>query len=256
MTSVEQPDPTGVVSIEVLQSQLFLLKVLAAAMAKRWQPDVRPSSRASSRRTLTSELDPVAQRPSSHSSTPIPWTEAPPLEEACAKYVLSVMIPYLRQTATSEPPLIMTSSRFADVAFRDYDPEVIKAKSANHISDRAPHVLHHSLRNRPSSNSVNSAGKESTSSYVLLSGNDAVYEKTHTSSIDSSHTLSQLILKFAGRIIFHISASNWKVVFQRLRLRIHFLATHTDESSDCTDLSVLGHSVLDRPRLLQIMNGA
>ncbi|KAE9388686.1 hypothetical protein BT96DRAFT_780264, partial [Gymnopus androsaceus JB14] len=50
---------------------------------------------------------------------------------------------------------------------------------------------------------------------------------------------TQQILKFAGRIIFHISASNWKVVFQRLH---------------STDLSVLGHSVLDRPRLLQVMN--
>ncbi|KAF5369620.1 hypothetical protein D9757_010458 [Collybiopsis confluens] len=233
-----QQDPNGSVTIEVLQSQLFLLKVLSVAMATRWQPAVRASSRASKL--------PI----------PIPWSEPPPLEEACARYVLSVMIPYLRQTAVSEPPLIPPASRFGDISFRDYDAEVMKSKTtvSSHIHEATSSYPINELRSRPSSNSVSSAGKDNMSTYMFLSSDDAVYERTPTSYSNSGQALMQQILKYAGRIIFHISASNWKVVFSRLRSRIHFMATHPDDSSDTTDLLVLEHSVLDRSRLVQILN--
>ncbi|KAF9067659.1 hypothetical protein BDP27DRAFT_1225535 [Rhodocollybia butyracea] len=249
----QQQDSNGLVSLEVLQSQVFLLKVLSVAMAARWQPDVRASSRASSSRPTPGDTDLPRRVPgASDPSTPVSWSEPPPLEEACARYVLSVMIPYLRQTATSELPLIMPSSRFGDISFRDYNAEVI-TKGGNYPEDKGPFVLPNELRTQRSLSSVNSAGKESANSYVLLSS-DATYERTPPSFSNSIEILTQQVLKYCGRIIFHISASNWKVVFQRLRLRIHFLASPTEESSDSTDLMVLGHSVLDRSRLLQIMN--
>ncbi|KAJ4479043.1 hypothetical protein J3R30DRAFT_2708420 [Lentinula aciculospora] len=250
----QQQDPNGVASIEIMQSQLFLLKVLSIAMATRWQPSARASSRAS---RPSSDADTARRVPgSSDSSTPISWSEPPPLEEACARYVLSVMILCLRQTAPSEPPLIMPSSSFGDISFRDYNAEVINSKAVplSHIDTALAPALPEELRIRPSSNSVSSSGKESSNSYALLTSNDTAYEKTPTFFATSTQALSQQIMKYAGKIIFHISASNWKVVFQRLRMRIHFLATHPDESSDSTDLMILGYSLLDRLRLLQVMN--
>ncbi|KAE9388358.1 hypothetical protein BT96DRAFT_1004277 [Gymnopus androsaceus JB14] len=158
--------------------------------------DVRPSSRASSRPTPMFDGDPARHRPGTlDSSTPIPRKKP--------------------ARNMSQPALLM--SLFETMMQKSSRPSQRPS---------APHVLHHNqLRTKRSSNSVSSTGKESTSSYVLLSGNDAAYEKMHMSSINSHQTLT---LKFA--------------------------ATHTDESSDSTNLSVLGHSVLDCLRLLQIMN--
>ncbi|KAJ3719315.1 hypothetical protein C8R42DRAFT_777357 [Lentinula raphanica] len=247
----QQQDSNGAVSIQTMQSQLFLLKVLSVAMATRWQPNARPTSRSSSRPETPRRVP-----GSSDSSTPLSWSEPPPLEEACAKYVLSVMILCLRQTASPEPPLIIPSSHFGDISFREYNAEVINSRTVplSHIDSELSPALPDEMRTRSSSISRNSTGQNSSSTYIPLSSNEASYEKTPTFYTTSTQALSQQIMKFAGKIIFHISASNWKVVFQRLRFRIHFLATHADEASDSTDLMILGYSVLDRSRLLQVMN--
>ncbi|KAJ3987640.1 hypothetical protein F5890DRAFT_1563214 [Lentinula detonsa] len=251
----QQQDSNGVVSVETMQSQLFLLKVLSVAMTTRWQPNARATSRASSR--PTNDVETARRVPgSSDSSTPVSWSEPPPLEEACAKYVLSVMILCLRQTVAPDPPLIMPSSSFGDCSFRDYNAELINPKAIplSHVDSDLASAMPDELRTQPSSISFHSTGKESLSNPVPLSSNDVAYEKTPVFYATSTQALAQQIMKYAGKIIFHISASNWKLVLQRLRSRIHFLATHPDESSDSTDLMILGYSILDRSRLLQIMN--
>jgi hypothetical protein len=71
----------------------------------------------------------------------------------------------------------------------------------------------------------------------------------------SHFSLNALILKFAGRIVYHLSASNWTVVLQRIRQKIRFLANSADDSPDIVDLSLMKHSSLDRTRLVQILQG-
>jgi hypothetical protein len=71
----------------------------------------------------------------------------------------------------------------------------------------------------------------------------------------SHFSLNALILKFAGRIVYHLSASNWVVVLQRIRQKIRFLANSADDSPDIVDLSLMKHSSLDRTRLVQILQG-
>jgi neurofibromin 1 len=71
----------------------------------------------------------------------------------------------------------------------------------------------------------------------------------------SHFSLNALILKFAGRIVYHLSASNWSVVLERIRQKIRFLANSTDDSPDIVDLSLMKHSSLDRTRLVQILHG-
>jgi len=223
-------------------------------MASRWlSNNPRSSSRTSSER--------IANRPGSadQPSTPIPWSEPPPLEESCAKYVLSVMVLFLRNTSVQDDSLLMPSSPYSDVSFRDYEsadtlqladsPELSESASAPRIAD----LLKQELRTRPSSSSFKSTGKMSTSSYILIPGSSAIYEKTHMSSVKSVPSLNSHIRKFAGRIVFHISASNWNVVFHRLRAKIHSLAS--DDISDTVDLFMLTHSVLDKQRLFHVFNG-
>ncbi|THV03328.1 hypothetical protein K435DRAFT_835905 [Dendrothele bispora CBS 962.96] len=244
-------------TVEILQSQLFILKVLSVAMASRWLS----SNPRSSSRTSNDDAKRTATRPgpADQPSTPVPWSEPPPLEESCAKYILSVMVLFLRQTTVQDDSLLMPSSPFSDVSFRDYEtadalevsdlPEVAEnGTSGPRIAD----FLKQELRTRPSSSSFKSTGKMSTSSYILVPGSSAVYEKTHMSSVKSATSLNNHIRKFAGRIIFHISASNWKVVFHRLRAKIHMMAS--DDISDTVDLHILTHSVLDKQRLFHVFN--
>ncbi|KIK64870.1 hypothetical protein GYMLUDRAFT_83217 [Collybiopsis luxurians FD-317 M1] len=248
---IKQKDSHGVATIELLQSQLFLLKVLSVAMATRSQPAVRPSSRAST-------IRPTDDRSTVNSLAPtekLCWSDSPPLDEASAKYLLLVMILHLRQTAVSDPPLISPLSRFGDVSFRDYDAEDIASKATvSAYIHEATGFSVYGDHSRPPSVAPSIFGNQTINSYVLLSGNDSVYEKTPSSYINSAQSLTQQIQKYAGRIISYISASNWKIVFQRLQSRIPILLMPSNKSPDFSDLWLLEHSVLDRRRLLQILN--
>jgi neurofibromin 1 len=82
------------------------------------------------------------------------------------------------------------------------------------------------------------------------------YEKTPVTLIKSSLSLNSLIAKFVGRIVYHLSASNWNVVFHRLRNKIHYLAGSIEDNPDVIDLTLINHSALDRSRLVQVLNGA
>uniref|UniRef100_A0A0W0FVQ0 Ras-GAP domain-containing protein n=1 Tax=Moniliophthora roreri TaxID=221103 RepID=A0A0W0FVQ0_MONRR len=287
----KQVDNTGHHPIEVLQSQLFILKVLSVAMTSRWtQNNARSSSRTSNRPMPGSDPDlpSFASTASSRrgrivsdrSSTPVQWNEPPPLEESCAKYVLSVMVLFLRQTASGEPPLVRANTQFSDVSFRDYEngkamiaashidlqevnishasAETEEELAASAAHRQASRVLERELRTRASSSSVMSgSGRMSngtSTANTLFPGHAFVYEKTHMSSVNSKQVLNSHIARFAGRIIFNISASNWKAVFSRLSTKIRHLAQHNDDSMDTVDLHTLGHSLLDRQRLTQVLN--
>jgi len=76
------------------------------------------------------------------------------------------------------------------------------------------------------------------------------------SLVTSSLAVNDLIAKYVGRIIFHISASNWKVVFERLSTKISYIATHPEHNPDSIDLQLMSHSVLDRTRLVVLLNRA
>ncbi|EEB97235.1 hypothetical protein MPER_03489, partial [Moniliophthora perniciosa FA553] len=122
------------------------------------------------------------------------------------------------------------NTQFSDVSFRDYEngKAIIAAShldlqevsishtsadteeelAANAAHRRPSRTLEHELRTRASSNSVRS-------------GSGRMSNGTSTAT------------RFAGRIIFNISASNWRAVFSRLSSKI---------------------SLLDRQRLTQVLN--
>jgi len=72
--------------------------------------------------------------------------------------------------------------------------------------------------------------------------------------VNSALALNLLISKFAGRIVYHLSASNWLVVFHRIRQKIHFLANTTEDNPDTIDLQLMTHSAMDRTRLVQVLH--
>jgi neurofibromin 1 len=105
-----------------------------------------------------------------------------------------------------------------------------------------------------SSSSVN--GSQMTQVTVTpMAQHNIRLERTPKVLARSHFSLNALILKFAGRIVYHLSASNWTVVLQRIRQKIRFLANSVDDNPDIVDLSLMKHSSLDRTRLIQILQG-
>ncbi|OCH94514.1 hypothetical protein OBBRIDRAFT_722708 [Obba rivulosa] len=266
----KQMDAQGFRSIDVLQSQLFVMKVLSIAMASRWgrrPEETRPSSRNSKQPPATSKastpdsvtIPPQAKRrvklSSDHLSTP---AEPPPLDETCAKYILSVLVLYLRQTAPSAPQMMSSANLDFAASYHDFESveapdEHVQTDVFNHLPtvppsisaiprtmNRAQHASQASLNSGAPTNASGHAARHSLA-----------YEKTSIVTSKSMLSLSTLIGKFAGRVVYHLSASNWSIVLSRIRQRIHFLASLGETDPDIIDLQLMAHSALDKTRLVQ-----
>ncbi|GLB34218.1 putative GTPase-activator protein for Ras-like GTPases [Lyophyllum shimeji] len=259
----KQTDPSGYLAIEVLQSQLFILKVLSMTMASRWNHP-RPASRSSHNHTSTPDSTTRLPRQASsdHSMSGSTFQEPIPLDDNCARYVLSVMVMLMKQTATPDQPL-MLPNRFSDLTFLDFESHSMTYGQTSEngvenpptpVSDYSrTHTQDPNLRAQSSSNSVRS-GKLSLSSTIHIPATKATYEKTHMFLVKSTTPMNNLIAQYAGRVVFQISASNWHVVYLRLRNKIHSLASITSGTLETHDLQLMAHCALDRQRLVQLLN--
>jgi hypothetical protein len=206
-------------------------------MASRWSRD-----------PLTKEDEPSSnQSPSDSDSS---WQEPPPLDDSCVKYILSVMVLFMRQTNLSEIPLVL-QTQLTEGSFRHLQEEIEIASEPLQEPQNAPGEI--PLRNRFSSSSMKSEGVHIRASIPIIATNTN-YEKSHLSFVKSSLSVNSLIAKFVGRIIFHISASNWSVVHERLSSKISYLAARPDAPPDTVDLQLMAHSVMDRVRLVGLLN--
>jgi len=184
------------------------------------------------------------------------WTDPLPLEESAARYVLKIMV-MLLGNIHADTPWSIPGKKYADPAFRDEDSgDTDLAELASRVvSVRGKKGKNH-LRNRASSNSVQSSTPSFAVSIPRPAGTPT-YEKTSMTMIRSLSAVNGMIAKYAGRVIFHISASNWNVVLDRLQRKIRQLASHNvDGTPDLADLHVLSYSCLDRSKLILIMNGS
>jgi hypothetical protein len=266
-------DAHNIRTIDVLQSQLFVLKVLSVAMASRWNrhpDDSRTAPQTSSSNTnlptspvVTSRSSRKSRQPSSEhlSSSSVLLTEPPPLDEACAKYILSLMVVFLRQTAPPEGRLMSSANLSFEATFHDFetidnvDAPLTPSQYISEDIDLSDESRDSSSRPlNTSSSSVN--GSQMTQVTVTpMAQHNIRLERTPKVLARSHFSLNAMILKFAGRIVYHLSASNWTVVLQRIRQKIRFLANSVDDSPDIVDLSLMKHSSLDRTRLVQILQG-
>jgi len=242
-------------------------------MASRWNrypDDSRTASQAnSSNPTLptspvsTSRSSRKSRQPSSEPlySPSVLLTEPPPLDEACAKYILSLMVVFLRQTAPPEGRLMSSANLSFEATFHDFETidNVDAPLNSQYISEDIGlegegRSLGPSSRPLNTSPSVN--GSQMTQVTVVpLAQHNTRLEMTPKVLARSHFSLNALILKFAGRIVYHLSASNWTVVLQRIRQKIRFLANAADDNPDVVDLNLMKHSSLDRTRLVQILQG-
>lgn len=271
----QQIEGAGFRGVDILQSQLFLLKVLALAMASRWGSRVeetRPNSRGSKPAPGSKPATPESSIPTPgrgrHASTEqlsmtaTTLIEPPPLDDNCARYIISVMVLLLRQAAPRKHRLTSSASMSFDASFQDFEsveshefggsdeplatlPPPIAPGAAPRTINRAKH---------PSTNSLNSGGVSSSIS-SRLPQHSVTYEKTSFLVAKSVLSLHSSIAKYTGRIVYHLSASNWLVVLNRIRQRIQGLAGSSETDPDTVDLQLITYSALDKSKLVQSLQG-
>ncbi|KAI8087606.1 uncharacterized protein B0P05DRAFT_584843 [Gilbertella persicaria] len=63
------------------------------------------------------------------------------------------------------------------------------------------------------------------------------------------------IFKVASKIVAYVSASNWPVIFAKIKSRILYLTTTTEEAPEIMDIMLLECSSLNRKRLSMVLTG-
>lgn len=259
---------------ELLQSQLILLKILCVVLAVRWKDKTKDPNAGQSRigtmshpPSMTSlpgsPVNPAGTRRGFTKDLPIRsafWAEPSPLDDNCAKYILSVMILYLRQTAPSETSIEPFDNFGFATSFHDFEtteypgmPSIIQSDPSFGLGITAESIGIPRSRKRPPS-PVNKHGDPSTP-FTALPQHFTRYEKTSQMLFRSTVSLSLMIAKYVGRVLYHLSASNWPMVLEKIKKRIHVLANAPDDGPDMIDLQLIAHSLLDRNRLFQILTG-
>jgi neurofibromin 1 len=172
------------------------------------------------------------------------------------------MISILKQTEENELRLLSASLLSHESSYEDTDrsnPVSLEGELYPQESTPEPQSNHHILKTKNSLLSFGSGNVSQTSSGIPFGAINASFEKTSPRSVKSLRSLEALVAKFAGRALYYISASNWPVVFGRLRSKIHFLSEankHTDfDEVDTDDLILMKHSAMDKKRLVQILHG-
>ncbi|KAI9261580.1 hypothetical protein BDA99DRAFT_547292 [Phascolomyces articulosus] len=210
---------------DVLQSQLFLLRMLSACMQHHWQfyRQSRKTMSTHSSESLATPQSPVStmsREGSMHSATETIHSsrhsinnnsnnntnnnngsnnreleDPPPLEDNLAKYIVAIMSRFMHQMATAEE--------------RDVGTGVanIMTRTEYNVSSTA-----------------------SGSTDIMLD-----------------------IYKAASRVVFYVSASNWPIMFSKIKARILYLSTTMDENPETADMRLLECSALNAKRLSMIL---
>ncbi|CAG8509250.1 3861_t:CDS:10, partial [Acaulospora colombiana] len=198
LEEISQPSPTALDELfpyEVMQSQLFILKIMSACMTHHWKcyrGTQKENDTTIKSPTTHSELPPVSPA----STAPKSWDDPPPLDDSLAGHILNVLSRFLHQMANLE--------------------------------DNNPNLQSNGVQN---SNGHNQSSAQSSAIYDIVCD----------------------IFKNAGRVIFYISASNWNIVFSKIRSRIKYLTTTNDEWPDTSELKLLEVSDLNSKRLSMVL---
>lgn len=250
--------------MEVLQSQLFILKVLNLSMATRWNAaaeNILPTRKGKKSTGIMGPSrmpdSPLSKQSREGSISTPPPSEA--MDDNCARYILSVMVLYLRQTTPQDLALMSSSILALDSSYYDFEsadvPSMAPGLEGLAERDSAPPTPQPpSLHAKHSIGSVNSNQTPSTT--PLPHFHKAFeFEKTHMSMAKSSHSLNNFIGRFSGRIIYQLSASNWNIVYQRIRNKVHHLSSTTEDHPDTVDLQLMTWCAMDRTKLIGILQG-
>lgn len=233
--NVEQKSKTGNYdTIEIMQSQLFMLKFLSACLASRWK--------------TAQQGEWAADRDLPDANSKPPYEHPSPLDEDCAKYIVSVIAMYLGAMRSPSRPSNTTrlDAMVDGVAIH---------QSYNWRSESS--TTEHTPRSPPST--IPSSGQSEATSPTFVKCKFPLppgahqWEMTHISRLNDIAYLRSELTKYIGRIIYLISVSNWESVFEKVSQKLSNLST--EQGADPIDLQFLVHCAFDKVRLVQLLNG-
>ncbi|KEP55513.1 RasGAP domain protein [Rhizoctonia solani 123E] len=278
--------PDGFLPLDVLHSQFYILKILSAALSFRAQI-YRDSRR-----------DPSSPHISSSRHEPAFTFDALPLSDEVAQYTLSVMVLIMRQTSSvSERPRtigLMYNEHVPDfhtidaVGLSTISPSATVSGSTGGTTKPDGSIgrstIASSLREldagtpswaTPGAASVpslpNSAypfasGMHGPSKPVKSTGPTVNTTPALTSLVapaaasysDTPPSVSWLVYRYAARVVYAISSSNWDAVFTRVRGWIRAANASTGGSGadepDTMDIRLLTCSAVDSVRLGNVLS--
>lgn len=209
------------VSLEVHQSQAYLLHLLDSCLTATWRQKAGTST---------------------PQSTEIPrfWPDPTPLDDSSARTLLSVLVTYLRFVSNETSPHSGTASPAPRRDGRGQSSAIVSwghggthlpAFSALSTSFFKSHI-HQRQERKPRIHDTEQLDCTNMSNIL-----DSVSQSTH----------------YLGQIIFYLSSSNWNLVFSRIRSRLAYLTTTIEDTPDLIELRLLQWSNLNRIRLCQLM---
>ena len=187
------------------------------------------------------------------------WFEPPPLDENVAKYTLSVMLLYVKQTSAWSDRPKASGHIHSDTLYDSFDG-VEKYAPSTSTTLRAAYASHSSLhrkavhRNAGPSNGPHPPPPPPLISSTTTASTRKLLAINAPLLGSSAASVNALLSKYVHKILFHVSASNWSVIFSRIRSRIHHFATGVEESGpdNNIDMKLLQYCALDRVRLVQV----
>jgi len=194
---------------EVLQAQLFILKLLSACLYYNWNNLYADKSNKRRNEEVNDPSIPV-RPPRGKSSTsdkiqPPPREIEPPLEfdYNLAKYVLNVVIRYFQTSATQivtdniSHNIFYLQNNLDNPSIASFIPEF---KPINDLKDIISNII----------------------SFPVDSAN--YYDNYSIPYLD----VFREIQRYAGKIIFYLSASNWVPILQRIKSRLVYLTANSN----------------------------
>ncbi|KAJ3221156.1 Ras GTPase activating protein ira2, partial [Clydaea vesicula] len=207
------------ISIEILQSQLFVLRLMGFCLAIYWR-SFRDKSNKKAERIEKSKLSFLTQpfvgsadftADQSLSEFPDP----PPLDEHLSKNVIASITKYFHTTVSTMNADFVTHSfsSFSTGNYSDYIGAIPISNICGPNSSVAANTTNLAAFYLNPCNKMDVDDPNEADNY------DELYEY-FPSNVE---VLSQLA-KSAGRVMFFLSSSNWPVVFQRIRLKLFHIS--------------------------------
>ena len=191
-------------------------------------------------------------------SIPTLSIEAPPLDEQCAKWILSIIILLLRQVRPRDERVLAYDNLSSDANL--YGFESINSEDGLRHTDDMPWIPSSAVEttngNKPYKAASLLSSSSGSSTPIPLARSALGFQRTPRTLTMSQLPLFSLITEWAGKIVYLLSAVNWGAVLSRIRGKIHALARAApEESQDFLDLQLMQYCALDRTRLTVILQG-
>ncbi|KAH7101725.1 hypothetical protein BKA62DRAFT_794260 [Auriculariales sp. MPI-PUGE-AT-0066] len=244
--------------VQVLQSQLLLLKILDVTLGFNWHThrtaqlglSFIPQTSAASMDSTTTALYAQGNHPSTIAhDAGTPWIEPPPMEDNLAAVAVRVVANILRRSRAEGG---------SDLSFHDF--EMIEA-AAIITPDDSLNASTTSVQKTKSdggsatgsdTNSTPTDSRKEQDPWSIVSKPFGL-RPTYFGLLDKPESLHTVILKFASRLLFTLSAANWTSCYTAFRTHLGALVSQPD-AADLAETRVMAAGALDRAKLIQILH--